>query len=77
MHEHLRGQYQLSSAQLENDKAKASCRELYEQMDWTDKPCGPPETWSPAVRAVVDFTFDTVTADAVYIGTEPSNLISI
>lgn len=46
-------------------------------MDWTGKPCGPPETWSPALRALVDIAFDTVTADAVYIGTKPSDLVSI
>lgn len=76
-HEHLTGQYRISTTELENESARTSCRELYDNMDWTGKPCGPPETWSPAVRALVDIAFDTVTADAVYIGTKPSNLVSI
>lgn len=76
-HEHLKGHYQISTTELEGDDSRTSCRELFGRMDWTGKPCGPPETWSPAVRALVDVAFDTVTADAVYIGTKPSNLVSI
>lgn len=76
-HEHLKGQYQISTTELEGDDSRTSCRELFGKVDWTGKPCGPPETWSPAVRALVDVAFDTVTADAVYIGTKPSNLVSI
>lgn len=77
VHEHLTGQYQISTTDLEVDSARTSCRELFNTMDWTDKPCGPPEAWSPSVRAMVDIAFDTVTADAVYIGTKPSNLVSV
>lgn len=75
-HEHITGQYKISIA-AEEQSAKTLCRDMFNAMDWTGKPCGPPSTWAPAVRALVDIAFDTVTADAVYIGTEPSNLVSI